>query len=137
VSESRPVGITLLSLLLGFLGAATLITYAIAVLRFPSESVDELFLTLLGVGSAAAAILSAWLLWRVSAHAPKAFLAWCLSTIVFDIVLASGISEMRDPLMLPSYVLAVVLFAWGYRYTRRACRPATIYDDGTVKPSSS
>ena len=51
MSKGRPVGITLLALLLGVLGVGTLITCAIAFLRFPPESIRASLLALLGVAS--------------------------------------------------------------------------------------
>ena len=124
MSVGRPAGVSAISLLLGTLGAVTLLAFPIGLARSAPGSVYEWALALLGAASGAAAVLSARLLWRLSERAPEAFLAWCLSIVAFNVTLAFEVAALRDLLMIPSLVLAVALFILGYRYTARACRPS-------------
>jgi hypothetical protein len=120
MQQRRPMGISILSLSLGTLGALTLIAYPIGLVRAVEISEIPALLFTLGLVYGVTAIAAAWGLWRLSPRAPSIFLLWCASACAYWTILALDIG----PLIFPGFATGLVLFFFGYRYTRRVCDPA-------------
>ena len=124
MQHSRPTGLVVIATILGLIGSVTLLVHAALPFgRTPMSELDPV-LVLFGLAYGFLAVFAAWKLWRLSPSGPEAFLAWCASIVAFNLYLSRSIPEFGSPWLIPSYALATLLIVWGYRYTRRVCRPA-------------
>lgn len=110
VDASRSVRI--FSGILSILGSVTVATNLIGLVRFGSEVPARDVLALV---YGAAALVAGGSLWRRSATARAAYLAWCITIPLFLMTFPSAL----DPYLIPGYLGAIGVLAWGYSFVRR------------------
>jgi hypothetical protein len=116
--------LVLIAVILGLIGTSTLVMLAVLPFgRTPLSEIDPILVLLASLYSLAA-LLSARKLWRLSPSGPQIFIAWCVSTVAYNLYLSKSVPEFWNPWLIPAYILLLALLAWVYIYTRRICRPA-------------
>lgn len=107
--------------LFGILGVATIALNALAIALGRAGSQGALSI---GVLYGIAALLTAYGLWNRRPLAPKAFLAWCSTIVLFMSAVFYEDPDLADPWLLPSGILLFVIFYFGWRKIRSLCAPA-------------
>ena len=113
-------GRQIVAALFAILGVATIAFNALAIALGRAGSSGVLAVGLL---YSVAALLTARDIWNRTALAPKAFVAWCLSVVLFMSVLFYEDPDLADPLLIPSGILLFAIFYLGWRKLRSVCAP--------------
>jgi hypothetical protein len=105
----------------GILGVATIALGALAILLGRSGDPGALSIGLLyGI----TAVLTSYGLWNRKRLAPKAFLAWCSTIVLFMSAVFFDDPGLADPWLIPSGILLFAVFYFGWRKIRSVCAPA-------------
>jgi hypothetical protein len=97
------------------LGVATISTNLAGLARSGSDDLSRLMLAVLyGV----AAVVAGGGLWKQSKVARSAYLIWCMTIPPFMMTFP----EALNPYLIPAYLGALVILAWGYSFVSRYAR---------------
>lgn len=97
------------------LGSATILTNLAGLARSGSDGLLRAMLAgLYGV----AAVVAGGGLWKQSKVARSAYLAWCMTIPLFMMTFPEAI----NPYLIPAYIGALVVLAWGYSFVSRHTR---------------
>lgn len=110
-------GMRVFAALLVLVGGATIATNLLGLVQY---GIDSLPRGVLALAYGCAALVCGATLWRGSQLARPSYLVWCLTIPLFMLTFR----ESLDPYLIPAYIGATALLAWGYsiisRHTRRS-----------------
>lgn len=94
------------------LGASTIAANLAGLAQSGSDDLARVMIAMLyGV----AAVAAGGALWNHAKHARLAYLFWCITIPLFMVTFP----EAMDPYLIPAYIGALVMLAWGYSFVSR------------------
>jgi hypothetical protein len=136
--NTRPMGATILAIVLGWLGVGGLLNAvgwplvvnsdlmksapAEFVARFPPV-LGSMWLSLCALAYGISALVTAIALWRLSPAAPKAYLAWVAAVVAVMIAMVLGTPGVSPFAVAVPFALFLALLGAGWAYTRRLVQP--------------
>ena len=122
MQRQRPIVLSIVSGVLGVLGAITLLAFPVGLIRGPSPDASW-FLVIVAVLYGAFALAASRAIWLLSPLAPSLFLSWFASLLIFSAGLAYQLPDVRVPICL-GVATGLLLFWVCIRHIRRACTRA-------------
>ena len=122
MERQRPIVVSIVSGVLGVLGAITLLAFPVGLIQGPSPDASWL-LVVVAFLYGALAVAASKAIWLLSPLAPSLFLSWIASFLIFSAGLAYELPDVRIPIAV-GVATGLLIFWLCLRYIRRACMPA-------------